>query len=101
MGGGSDSAPRRGRAATGFGRRESPMLFGNRRPRKSDARRRSRDSHRPQGEQCEDRILLAIDLGGTAPTANPLIATAPFGMAFGGSTTTTSGLALTNGGAGW
>jgi hypothetical protein len=77
------------------------MLFGNRRPRKSDARRRSLDIHRPQGEQLEDRTLLSIDLGGTAPTANPLIATAPFGFAFGGSTTTTNGTVISGGGAGW
>ena len=61
------------------------MLFGNRRPRKSDARRRSPDhAHRLRGEQLEDRLLLSIDLGGTSPPANPLIANAPFGMAFGG-----------------
>jgi hypothetical protein len=77
------------------------MLFGNRRPRKSDTRRRSVDIHRPWGDQLEDRVLLSIDLGGTAPTANPLIATAPFGMAFAGSNTTVGGLPVTNGGAGW
>ena len=58
------------------------MLFGNRRPRKSDARRRSHDIHRPRGEQLEDRTLLSVDLGGTSPPANPLIATAPYGMDF-------------------
>ena len=60
------------------------MLFGNRRPRKSDARRRSHDIHRPRGEQLEDRTLLSVNLGGTAPPSNPLIATAPFGMDFAG-----------------
>jgi hypothetical protein len=77
------------------------MLFGNRRPRKSDARRRSLDIHRPRGEQLEDRTLLSIDLGGTAPSSNPLIATAPFGFAFGGSNMTATGTTLSNGGAGW
>jgi hypothetical protein len=75
------------------------MLFGNRRPRKSDARRRTPvidRQHRPRGEELEDRVLLAIDLGGTSPPSNPLIATAPFGMAFGGSNPTT----ITQG-AGW
>ena len=41
-----------------LGRRESPMLFGNRRPRKSDrAATRSRDIHRPRGEPLEARLL--------------------------------------------
>ena len=60
------------------------MLFGNRRPRILDARRRDHDAYRPQGERLEAKILLAIDLGGTSPTANPIIATAPYGMDFGG-----------------
>ena len=69
------------------------MLFGNRRPRKSDARRRSHDIHRPRGEQLEDRTLLTVNLGGVGAGASPLIATAPFGMAFAGATL--------NQGAGW
>jgi FG-GAP repeat len=69
------------------------MLFGNRRPRKSDARRRSHDIHRPRGEQLEDRTLLSVDLGGTSPPANPLIASAPYGMDFAGG--------VTSQGAGW
>ncbi len=77
------------------------MLFGNRRPRNSDVRRRSQDIHRPRVDQLEDRTLLAIDLGGTAPTANPIIATAPLGFDFAGSTTTTGGTVISGGGAGW
>ena len=69
------------------------MLFGKRRPRKSDARRRTLDIHRPRGEALEDRLLLSIDLGGTSPPSNPIIASAPYGMAFGNS--------IAGGGAGW
>ncbi len=69
------------------------MLFGNRRPRKSDASHRARGIRRLGGEELEDRLLLSIDLGGNGSSSNPLIATAPFGMAFGG---TVSGQ-----GAGW
>ena len=56
------------------------MLFGNRRPRKSDARRRDAGLPSPVGEALEAGILLTIDLGGTSPPANPIIATAPFGI---------------------
>ncbi len=65
------------------------MLFGNRRPRKSDARRRTPYIHRLRGEDLEDRLLLSVNLGGTSPPSNPLIATAPFGMDFAGSNPTT------------
>jgi hypothetical protein len=75
------------------------MLFGNRRPQKSDARRRLPGNYRPLGDWLEHRLLLSIDLGGTSPPANPLIATAPFGMAFGASTT--AGGVLGASGAGW
>jgi hypothetical protein len=54
-----------------------------------------------RANQLEGRTLLSIDLGGTAPTANPVIATAPFGFAFGGSSHTSTGTPVTNGGAGW
>ena len=77
------------------------MLFGNRRTRESVARRRSLNLPRPRGEQLEDRTLLSIDLGGTSPPTNPIIATAPFGMDFAGSTTTPAGTNFTQGGAGW
>lgn len=78
------------------------MLFGNRRTRKSDARRRELGRHRWWGEELEDRTLLSIDLGVTTPPTNPTIANAPFGMDFAGSTqlpnnTTT----ISQGGAGW
>src|SRR5262249_8494737 len=71
-----------------LGRKESPMLFGNRRPRILDARRRidGASTYRPEGESLEDKLLLAIDLGGTSPPSLPIIATAPFGMDFGGAT---------------
>ncbi len=62
------------------------MLLGKRRPRMLDARHREHDAYRPRGEQLEDRLLLAIDLGGTSPPANPIIATAPYGMDLAGTT---------------
>ncbi|MHB1562400.1 MAG: beta strand repeat-containing protein, partial [Isosphaeraceae bacterium] len=77
------------------------MLFGNRRPRHSVARRRDKEAIRPVGEQLEDRMLLTIDLGGTVPTTNPNIANAPFGMAFGLATPPASGTPVINAGAGW
>src|SRR5262249_48805324 len=72
-----------------LGRRESPMLFGNRRPRNLDARRRNggASGFTPLGERLEAKLLLAIDLGGTSPPSNPIIATVPFGMDFGAATT--------------
>jgi len=60
------------------------MLFGNRRPRKLTARGPRYGTFRPRSERLEDRTLLAIDLGGTLPSISPNIATAPFGMDFGG-----------------
>lgn len=77
------------------------MLFGNRRPRHSIARRRSKEAIRPWGEQLEDRMLLTIDLGGTVPSINPNIATAPYGMDFGLATPPASGTPVINAGAGW
>ncbi len=77
------------------------MLFGNRRPRHSVARRRSKEAIRPVGEQLEDRMLLTIDLGGTVPSTNPNIANAPYGMDFGLVTPPTSGTPVINAGAGW
>ncbi len=62
------------------------MLFVNRRPRKSIAGGRSAATFCVRAEQLEDRILLTPDLGGTSPTTPPLIASAPFGMDFGGAT---------------
>jgi hypothetical protein len=40
----------------------------------------------PCAERLEDKLLLSINLGGTSPTTAPLIASAPFGMDFGGAT---------------
>jgi hypothetical protein len=81
------------------------MLFGNRRPRQSVARRRSLNLDRPRGEQLEDRTLLSIDLGGTSPPAYPQIANAPYGIAFAGANQlpATSGAptVIADGGAGW
>ncbi len=56
------------------------MLFGKRQPRIVDSRRRGHDAYHPRGERLEAKILLAIDLGGTSPPNNPIIATAPFGI---------------------
>src|SRR4051794_10695180 len=53
-------------------RRESPMLFGNRRPRSSVARRP--EAFQPRSERLEARLLLAIDLGGQPPPALPNVA---------------------------
>jgi hypothetical protein len=78
------------------------MLFGNRRPRTLAARRRRNETFQPQGEDLEDRTLLAIDLGGTLPSISPNIATAPFGMDFGVSTLPAGSITPTSQrGAGW
>lgn len=58
------------------------MLFGNGRSRQLDARRRDKEAIRPRGELLEDRMLLTIDLGGTVPSINPVIATTPYGLDF-------------------
>src|SRR5207302_667391 len=71
-----------------LGRRESPMLFGNRKPRSTADRRRG--AFRPAGERLESRVVLTqIDLANIAGTtaANGL------GVLMSGSTG--------NGGAGW
>ncbi len=51
------------------------MLFGNREPRSLVARRRG--AYRPRVQGLENRLLMATDLGGTAPPANPAVATVP------------------------
>ena len=66
------------------------MRFGNRGSRSSDARRYT--GFRPRRETLEDRLLLAIDLGGSLPPALPNVATTnpantppgPFGVVLGG-----------------
>ena len=60
------------------------MLDGNERLRKSTARSSYHGKFQPRGEGLENRLLMAIDLGGTTPTLNPNIATAPNGMDFAG-----------------
>jgi hypothetical protein len=77
------------------------MLFGNRRQRTSGARRRPVATIDLLGEKLEDRLLLAIDLGGTLPSINPLIASTPFGMDFGLKTPTPPTASTLNKGAGW
>ena len=62
------------------------MLFVNRRPRKSIAGGARAAAFRARAERLEDKLLLTTDLGGTSPTTPPLIASAPFGMDFGGPT---------------
>jgi hypothetical protein len=54
------------------------MRFGNRGPRSLGTGRR--EAFRPGAESLEERLLLAIDLGGPAPPSLPNIATAPFGV---------------------
>jgi len=54
------------------------MLFGNRGPRSSAARRRG---VQPRIQTLEERQLLSIDLGGVLPPGQPNIATQPFGVA--------------------
>ena len=63
------------------------MFFGSRRPRNVTARPHDYPVFQPRGEQLEAKILMAIDLGGTAPPALPLSATAPFGIDMAGTTT--------------
>src|SRR5215212_1007512 len=53
------------------------MLFGNRGPRSSAARRRG--EFQPSLQPLEERFLLAIDLGGVAPPGLPNIAQSPPG----------------------
>ncbi len=83
------------------------MLFGNGRSRQSDARRRDKEAIRPRGEQLEGRVLLSIDLGGTVPSTNPVIATAPYGMDFAMApqtttpTPTSTSQSVPGAGAGW
>ena len=62
------------------------MLFVNRRARKSTDRASSSGYFQPRCEDLEAKILLTVDLGGTGAGANPIIAFAPFGMDFGGTT---------------
>ncbi len=59
------------------------MFRGKSRARSQAASRHTVD-FRPRGDHLEDRVLLAIDLGGTLPSISPHIASAPYGMAFGG-----------------
>src|SRR4051812_39866783 len=61
------------------------MLFGNRGPRSSAARRRG--EYQPRLQPLEERFLLAIDLGGVAPPGLPNIAQSPpgpYGVDLGG-----------------
>jgi hypothetical protein len=62
------------------------MRFGNRRRGKLTAWGLDQWIFQPRGEQLEDKVLLSIDLGGTSPPAQPIIASAPFGMDFAGAT---------------
>ena len=62
------------------------MLFVTRRARKSIEHSPKNWSFLPGGDHLEAKILMAIDLGGTAPTNNPIIATTPYGMDFGANT---------------
>src|SRR3954465_10873588 len=61
------------------------MLFGNRGPRSSAARRRG--EFHPRLQPLEQRYLLSIDLGGVLPPGLPNIATQPYGIDLGGSQT--------------
>ena len=73
------------------------MRFGNRGSRASDARRYT--GFWPRRETLEDRLLLAIDLGGNLPPALPNIATTnatntppgPFGVVLGAAVPSGSG----------
>ncbi|GAC1470523.1 MAG: hypothetical protein NVSMB9_15700 [Isosphaeraceae bacterium] len=58
------------------------MLFGNREPRSLVARRRG--AFLPKGEGLENRLLMAIDIGGTTPPVLPNFATVPYGVALAG-----------------
>jgi len=66
------------------------MLFGKRGPRPgASAHKRARC--RPLGENLEAKVLLSIDLGGTAPPALPNIASANVGVAMVGTSTPLQG----------
>ena len=60
------------------------MLFVNRRARKLNAQGHSHWFVQPRCEMLEEKVLMAIDLGGTLPNINPNITTAPFGIDVGG-----------------
>jgi FG-GAP repeat len=62
------------------------MFFGNRRPRVLTARQHDNTLFQPCGEQLEAKILMAIDLGGTAAPSLPFSATAPYGIDMTGTT---------------
>jgi hypothetical protein len=62
------------------------MSFVDSRSRKAPGRGRTNQAFRPDGDVLEDKLLLAIDLGGTLPSLSPGIATAPFGIDFPGAT---------------
>ncbi len=62
------------------------MRFVDSRPRKTPGLKRGNVSFRPSADILEDKVLLAIDLGGTLPTLSPNIATVPYGMDFPGAT---------------
>ncbi|AMV38997.1 beta strand repeat-containing protein [Planctomyces sp. SH-PL62] len=66
------------------------MLFGNRGPRSGAAARKPAKC-RPQGEHLEIKVLMSIDLGGTAPPALPNIASANVGIAMVGTSTPLQG----------
>ena len=59
------------------------MLFGNREPRSLVARRHG--AFRPKGEDLEDRLLMAVDVGGSTPPNLPAMATIPLGIDMAGS----------------
>ena len=56
------------------------MFFGIRRPRILTARQLGSTAFQPLGEQLEAKILMAINLGGTADTAQPFISSVPYGI---------------------
>ena len=56
------------------------MFFGIRRPRNVTARDHDVPVFQPRCEPLEAKIMMAIDLGGTAPPSLPIIASAPFGI---------------------
>jgi hypothetical protein len=56
------------------------MLFGNRGPRSKGKRQRKNEAYRPRAEKLEEKLLLAIDLGGAQLGSLPAIATAPIGV---------------------
>jgi hypothetical protein len=60
------------------------MISVNSRPRRRIPEARSDWTFQPRAEPLEDKLLLSINLGGTTPPTPPLIASAPFGMDFGG-----------------